>query len=154
MTSLIESIFKNDLAGLRAALAGGATPNGRDNTGRTPLIHAATDNQLEAARLLLDFGAQVDIQDVLGNSALHYAAQGYHPELATMLISHGATVDIQDEYGNTPLWRAVFNSAGRGELISILLKAGADRNHRNQRGKSPLELAKTIANFNIVQFFG
>jgi uncharacterized protein len=104
--------------------------------------------------LLLEFGAQVDVQDESGNSALYYAAQGYFPELATMLISRGAAVDIQDQYGNTPLWRAVFNSAGRGELISILLKAGADRNHRNQRGKSPLELANTIANFNVTQFFG
>jgi ankyrin repeat protein len=61
----------------------------------------------------------------LGNSALHYAAQEYHCEMARLLLDSGASVDIQDKHGNTSLWRAVFNSRGRGDVISILLKAGA-----------------------------
>jgi uncharacterized protein len=124
-----------------------------DSDGRTPLIQAATDNRLELAKLLLESGANVDAQDRLGKSALHYAAQEYHCEMARLLLASGASVDVQDKHGNTPLWRAVFNSRGRGDVISILLKAGADKSHRNKTGKTPLELANTIANYNIVQFF-
>jgi ankyrin repeat protein len=154
MAILIDCVFKNDPAGLRAALDKGAEPNERGRAGRTPLFHAATDNRLEAAKLLLAAGAQVDAQDEGGNSALHQAAQDYHPEMASLLIDKGgAKVDIEDDYGNTPLWRAVFNSENRGELITILLRAGADRNHRNKRGKSPLDLARTIANYDAMQFF-
>jgi ankyrin repeat protein len=61
--------------------------------------------------------------------------------------------NIEDRHGNTPLGRAVFNSRGRGELITALLKAGADRYHRNAYGKTPTELANTIANYNVAQFF-
>lgn len=154
MASLVESVFKDDLVGLRTGLAQGADPNERDNDGRTPLIHAAIHNKVESAKLLLDSGAQVDAQDELGNSALHYAAQECHLEMASLLISSGgANVDIVDVHGNTPLWRAVFNSRGKGELISVLLKAGADRSHANKRGKTPLDLAKTIANYDVAQFF-
>lgn len=153
MVSLIDHVFQNNLAELRAALAQGTDPNQRDKEGRSPLIHAAIDNKLEMARLLLQTGAQVNAQDGLGNSALHYAAQEYNPEMATLLIGNNASVDIQDKHGNTPLWRAVFNSRGRGDLVTILLKAGADKNHRNKNGKSPLDLAKTIANYNIAEFF-
>jgi ankyrin repeat protein len=153
MILLIESVLKNDLSGLQTALAQGADPNERDNEGRSPLIHAAIDNRLEAAELLLGSGADPDAQDEVGNSALHYAAQEHHPEMAVLLIGHRAIIDVEDIHGNTPLWRAVFNSRGRGELINILLGAGANKHHRNKRGKTPMELAQTIANYNILQYF-
>lgn len=153
MEYLLKSVFANDLGGIKAALDQGADPNELDRDGRTPLSQAATDNQLEVAKLLLDSGAAVDAQDDLGNSALHYAAQEYHPEMASLFIVHGATVDIEDGHGNTPLWRAVFDSRGRGELITVLLRAGADKSHRNKHGKTPIDLAKTIANYDVEQFF-
>jgi ankyrin repeat protein len=151
--SLIESVFRNDLAELQSTLAQNVIVDERDNDARTPLIHAGIDNKLDAAKLLLASGASVDAQDKLGNSALHYAAQNYHLEMASLLIANHATVDIQDIHGNTPLWRAVFNSRGRGDLIAILLNAGAEKNHRNKTGKTPLALAKTISNYDIGRFF-
>lgn len=154
MASLMDFVFRNDLHGLGMELARGADPNERDMEGRTPLIQATIDNRLELAQKLLDFGAQVNAQDRLGNSALHYAAQEYRIEIAQLLLKqNGAIADTVDAYGNTPLWRAVFNSRGREKLIQNLLDAGADRNHKNRNGKSPLDLAKTIANFDITQFF-
>jgi ankyrin repeat protein len=153
MTSLIDSVLANDLAGLQVGLSKGANPNAFDRDGRTALIHAAIDNRLDAAGLLLERGSNVNVQDKLGYTALHYAAQNYHPEMALLLLERGAAVDVQDVHGNTPLWRAVFLSHGRGAVIDILLKAGADRNRKNERGRSPLELATTIANYSVAQFF-
>jgi len=153
MTNLIERVFTNDIDGLRDSLAQGADPNKRSGDGRTPLIHAAIDGKLAVAKLLLDHGADVNAQDGLGYSALHYSAQNYLLEMAALLIAHGAKVDAEDNHGNTPLARAAFDSKGRGALISILLKAGADRNHRNRHGQTPLNLAQLIANYNVAQFF-
>ncbi len=130
MASLMKLVLANDLAAMQAALAQGADPNQRGSDGRTPLIHAAIDNQLEVVRLLLDSGADIDVQDESGNSALHYAAQDYHVDMVSLLVGHGATLDIEDVHGNTPLWRAVFNSRGRGELITLLLRAGAKKSHQ------------------------
>jgi len=47
----------------------------------------------------------------------------------------------------------VFSSRGVGEVIKLLRAHGADPNAQNARGMSPLKLARTIANFDVRQFF-
>ena len=152
---LIESVHQNDLSGLRMMLDRGADP-GRSATrmDENRAIHAAIESKLEAATALgLNSGADADTQDELGNSALHYAAQGRTSRHGKSLaLGHGADVDMADCHGNTPLWRAVFNSQGRGEVIRVLLGAGADRNHRNKHGKTPMDLAESMANYNVLQY--
>jgi ankyrin repeat protein len=94
----------------------------------------------------------VNAQNNEGWTALHFAAQDYQAEMARWLLEHGAAVDPQDQHGNTPLWRAVFNSQGRGNMISVLLGKGADADRRNRHGVSPRELASTIANYDVERF--
>ena len=155
MATLIEAVLADDLDAVKALLAGGSKPDDEvDEEGRTPLLNAAIDGKIEIARALIQAGAGVDFRDGLGNTALHYAAQEYRPEVSRTLLDAGATVDLEDIHGNSPLWRAVFHSRGRGDLIEILLAAGADRGRRNKRGKSPLDLARTIANDDVIRFFG
>ena len=150
---LIRSILARDLGSVKERLINGANPNLCDEDGRTPLIHAAIDGLTDIAKVLVDAEAIVNAHDRLGYTALHYAAQGYHEDTASMLIAAGACVDVEDVHGNTPLGRAVFESKGRGNLISLLLRAGADRNHPNKHGQTPLGLAKLIGNYNVAQFF-
>ena len=118
-----------------------------------PLVEAVIGNNAETIKALLSSGVDVDQQDKIGYTALHYAAQNYLLDIALLLLEHKASVDAKDNYGNTPLFRAVFNSKGRGDMIQLLLRFGADKNLKNNHGVSPLELAKTIANYSIVQFF-
>ncbi len=127
--------------------------NSADKVGRTALMHAALHGQLDAARFLLGHGSNPNMQDKTGYTALHYAAQDYMPEMVALLVSKGATIDISDEHGNTALFKAVFGSNGRGEIIKLLLIAGADPGHKNNYGVSPLELAQSIANYPVLQFF-
>lgn len=150
---LIAIVLSNDVEALRAELARGADPNTADVEDGSALIHATIDNRVVAARLLLEAGADPDFCDNLGNTALHYAAQGYYSEMAQLLLAAGASVDPEDVYGNTPLWKAVFNSQVRGTVIELLLNHGANSRHRDKNGKSPLDLAKTIAIYDVRQFF-
>jgi ankyrin repeat protein len=69
-----------------------------------------------------------------------------------ILLRAGARVDAQDTRGNTPLWRAVFESRGRGDTIQALLAAGANPDLPNQSGVTPGQLAERIANFDVAQF--
>jgi hypothetical protein len=59
-----------------------------------------------------------------------------------ILLRAGARVDAPDTRGNTPLWRAVFESRGRGDTIQALLAAGANPDLPNQSGVTPGQLAE------------
>jgi hypothetical protein len=60
---------------------------------------------------------------------------------------------MEDSLGNTPLWRATFESRGRGEVIRLLRAAGADPWHANRSGVSPVALARAISNYDVAQFY-
>jgi ankyrin repeat protein len=73
--------------------------------------------------------------------------------MVSLLLTHGAVTEVEDANGNTPLFRAVFDSRGRGDVIALLLRAGADRDHENKHGVTPAQLAATIGNYDVAQFF-
>ena len=124
-----------------------------DRDGRTVLHYAALENNSAEVQRLLEAGFAAGDADKSGWTPLHFAAQGHSAGAVTLLIAHGAPVDAQDSHGNTPLSKAVFNSNGRGELIQLLREAGADPHRKNNYGVSPLSLARTIANYDVRQFF-
>lgn len=70
-----------------------------------------------------------------------------------MLIAAGAVVDVVNVYGNTPLGMTVYFSQRRGEVIELLLAAGADLDRENRAGVSPRALAERIANYDVPRFF-
>jgi len=102
---------------------------------------------------LLERGANVNEVDERNWSALHFAAQNYDPLAAKILIEAGADLNSSDNYGNTIISTAVLNSAGRGEVITLLINYGADADIKNKSGISALDLAKTISNYNVLQYF-
>lgn len=135
----------------RRAIAEGNV-NELDKSKRSPLFYVVMHGEPGLVTELIARGANPNIRDVNGETPLHFAAREYRPEEATLLLAHAAIVDMQDEHGNTPLWRAVFNSRNRGEVIALLLAAGADKKLKNRHGVSPEELANTIASHNAAQF--
>ena len=116
-------------------------------------MRASLHGNIPIVEILIAGGASLDVQDKLGMTALHYAAQEQHSAIVERLIDAGANVDSQDQHGNTPLSSAVFCSKGAGETITVLRKKGADDNLPNKHGVTPLGLAKTIANYDVVKFF-
>lgn len=147
---LVVAIFRSDIELIRQLIDGGADVNELGDMQRTPLIQAAIDNKINVVSLLLDHGAAVNAQDSLGYSSLHYAAQGSHLELARLLLSRGAVVDLADTKGATPLKIAVFNFHDSGEFISLLVEAGADPHHQDNRSQTPLTLAEIMDKANEI----
>jgi ankyrin repeat protein len=102
---------------------------------------------------LLARGESPDVADHLGFTPLHLAAEHWSILAAEALLGAGASVDPENTFGNTPLFVAVFNSKGRGELIELLRSHGADPLHANRSGQTPLGLARLIANYDVAKWF-
>lgn len=126
---------------------------GVDEYGRTSLHYAAADGKVEEVIRLLSGGANPNAQDDNGWTALHFAAQAVSPRATEALLAAGAQTELKDSSGNTALSTAVFASRGNGSVIELLRRAGADPHAANSSGVTPLSLARTIANFNVRQFF-
>ena len=147
------AVLRHDLKELRGALARGEKTEELDRDGRTPLFYPARDGEVAIALELLGHGANPNAQDKNLETPLHFAARNHRTQIAEVLLQHGAQIDVQDLYGNTALWRAVYESRGRGEMIRILRAHGADKNLQNKSAVSPEKLARTIANYDVMQFF-
>lgn len=124
-----------------------------DRDGRSQLHAAAASNDIESARALLADGADVNLHDRLGFTPLHFAAQEWAVEVASLLLENGAEVESLNMYGNTPLFVATVASRGRGDLIELLRRYGADPLRENTSGQTPVGLARLIANYDVAQFF-
>ena len=125
----------------------------KHNDGRTDLHHAAADANVPRVRELLIQGLDPRAVDSSGWTPLHLAAQTHNAAIITLLLDAGAEVDAQDENGNTPLWKAVFECRGRGDCIELLRSGGADPTKANLHGVSAMDLARTIANFDVARWF-
>ncbi|MFJ9907925.1 ankyrin repeat domain-containing protein [Streptomyces sp. NPDC101152] len=125
----------------------------RDRQGRTPLHIAALRGDVSEVEQLIASGADPSAADSNGFTPLHLAAQEGHVGVAQVLLDSGAEVDRKNRFGNTALSVAVFNSRGRGDLISLLRERGADPLVENASGQTPFGLARLIANFDVAQYF-
>ena len=124
-----------------------------DQGGRTACHYSALAGDVDLLRDQIDQGIPFDAPDKQGFRPLHLAAQQEQVAAATLLLDAGAEVDPQNAFGNTPLWVAVFNSRGDGELIRLLRERGADPLAANNSGQTPVGLARLIANYPVADFF-
>ena len=153
MSPVHDAVMRHSLVDLKLALRRGSNVDDLDREKRTSLFYAVKDNDIELVKELISNHSNVNAKDIHGESPLHFAARFLSVESAKLLIAAHALVDARDENGNTPLSNATFESRGRGEMIDFLLSVGADRNLKNFHGISPLDLARSIGNFNVIQFF-
>ena len=123
-----------------------------DRDGRSGLHNAIVWDKPEVS-YLIRAGADVNLQDKKGYTPLHFAAQEQDLEIVRLLLDAGARVDVKDHHGNTPLAKAVFNCDGDGAVIQLLRERGADPFAENNHGVSPVSLARSIANYDVAQFF-
>lgn len=152
MSPILDAVLSSNVNTVRDVVTHGAPLDEADAEQHTPLMEAVLTNQPEMVRVLLDAGVDVNAGDNEGWTALHFAAQDFLLNIAGELLSRGANVDALDLNGNTPLWRAVFNSRGRSEMIRLLLTHGANKDLPNKTGVSPSRLAASITNFDVARF--
>ena len=141
---VLTAVYRNNLAALQQTSA--FELNMLDEDGRTPLMHAvlAEYEHLDIIQFLTENSENIDRVDTAhGWAALHFAARGQKLGSVRLLLGAGASVDVETVEGNTPLFLSLTGAPPDRIMIQELLLHGAQPNHRNHGGVSPLSLAHT-----------
>ena len=132
------------------------------------MLDAAESGDLDAVKKMLNAGAPVNGLGDDRSTALHLAAQEGHVDVAKLLIEKGADINAKDDIDQTPVDRARFwkqekiiallesssihEAAREGNLNTVIqqLNTGADVNHANENGDTPLTYAAFMGHLEIV----
>lgn len=108
----------------------------QDADGKSPLAWAALRRDHHSLELLLSFCADTTATCKLGRTVLHYACRGGSSECIQALLSHtDVDTNAVDDNGNTALhFASQLPPHESSPICAILLKAGADVNHRDNNG--------------------
>jgi ankyrin repeat protein len=107
--------------------------------GLTPLLVAATYGSIETFYILVDHGANAKAT-AAGFTGVYAATVGLNKPLIRFFAQQGVSINARSmEEGNTALIRAVRD--GYPQIVSLLIKLGADVNASNGIGWTPLHFA-------------
>ena len=136
----------NDYIDAATALldAEGFDINIRNNNNQTPLHVAAINNSVKVAKLLIENGADIEALSISFNSPLNLAVSYTNVDVFRLLIDAGANVNQENIDNDTPLALLVINEYKKKvteEIMTTLIKKGADANQKNQKGHTILQRA-------------
>jgi uncharacterized protein len=103
---------------------------------------------------LIARGVPLDHQDDNGQTALQYAISRGYTEIAVKIILAGGNVNVNDKFGNAALWTAVMQPKPDLDLINLIYKNGGDPLQLNKATRSPLSMAETKNDKEILAIFG
>ncbi|KAI9796865.1 MAG: hypothetical protein M1833_005914 [Piccolia ochrophora] len=147
MTALHIAAYRGHLETVRLLTRRVASISQVDNCGRTPFYYASLKGHYDTAHFLLstlcelgDTSFNTPMED--GRTPLSKAAAKGHLEIVTMLLGEldtGKVVNAREtKVERTALHRAAYN--GRGDVVDLLLKEGADATIQDAGGKTALAL--------------
>lgn len=109
---------------------------------KNPLILATATGNLQEVDRLISEGANPNAKAILGHTPLISATRGHHSVIAEHLLLSGANPNQGDKFGWSALHHAITPSDGADlDLISILVKHGANVNIQDNRLRTPLHRA-------------
>lgn len=154
----VSSAKKNAVEICSVIIQNGADVNAKEGEGNTPLHLAVLRTGREELskeayegiiELLLGSKADVRARNRFGVTPLHFAViQGADQDGVELLLA--AKPDVNAKVANNDAWTPLHGavSAGRLDLVGILIKHGADLRAKDGHGKTPLDVAERTANPN------
>ena len=139
---LFDSFKDEDIKGMKKAIADGADPNGKDFSGNT-LLHSLWRISSRVRHVVLDLllkaGANID---AVGEWGLTPIFSFFEPQIVDLLAKAGANVNKPDHAGKTPIFYAIDDEV----VLTSLIRANAEMNVRDKRGKTILHYSATGRN--------
>jgi ankyrin repeat protein len=101
--ALFTAVRNNDLNLVQELIQNGASPNEKDEYGRTPLHIAIMHGNTEIIKVLLQNGASLNEKTCNGYTPLHFASRYGYIETVKELLFFGADYTIQNVEGEDGL---------------------------------------------------
>lgn len=153
-TALMAATHENHLEVARFLIEQGADVNARDNMQDSPYLYAGARGLQEILILTLQHGADLKSTNRYGGTALIPAAERGHVATVKTLIDAGVDVNHVNRLGWTALIEAIILGDGSdkyAQIVTELIKGGADVNLADGSGISPLTLAKSKGYRNLIE---
>ena len=129
-----EMLFSYDEDEIAKAIKSKANLNAKYPAGYVLEEYVTDDDNIEIVQMLLDAGADPN-KRMSSSTPLVLAAEYDNPNMVSLLVEHGATLD--------PAALVIASANGNKKSMQALLDAGADPNTANDKGNTPLAVAKT-----------
>ena len=153
ITPLKRAIMDLQISTARILIESGADVHDDGALGKMPLHFAAEAGSLDLVKLLIDHKADIHARNHRDETPLHLAAGFGHGAVVEHLLNLKAAVDCVDKSGRTALSRAASTRTSGGNYsshnifphahtVQLLLRAGADPNLMDHRGRSPLTYSR------------
>ena len=134
--SLYLAVQRGDIDQIQRHIDWGADINQIDVDGRQPMHVAAEQGEQVVVRLLLENGADIDSLDSEDRTPLAIAIINGKTQVEEFLIEKGAAYDV-----NQLLFATIENNVTDRDVFRLLTSLGADLDHMNSNGNTPLLLA-------------
>jgi len=152
--ALVEASKNNNVDVVQLLINNGADVNLQDYSERSALMTASETGNISIVQLLVENGASIDERNSSGFTSLMLAAQASNLLTVKTLVDYGADIKALDKDGNSALMAACSSSknANKGaDIAEFLLEKGADVNHANKWGFSPLMKAAASGSLECVK---
>uniref|UniRef100_A0A671X543 Ankyrin 1 n=1 Tax=Sparus aurata TaxID=8175 RepID=A0A671X543_SPAAU len=165
-TPLHIAAKQNQMEVASCLLQSGATPNAESLQGITPLHLASQEGRPDIVALLISKQANVNLGNKNGLTPLHLVAQEGHVGIADTLVKQGASIYAASRVSNTTstgTWnyrkgisscksdcRHRYTQQGHTDIVTLLLKHGAQPNEITSNGTSPLGIAKRLGYISVI----
>ncbi|MGX7200858.1 hypothetical protein BCR22_06395 [Enterococcus plantarum] len=155
-TSLLIATHQNFIEIAKILIDAGADINVQDLISDSPYLYAGAQGKTEILSYMLEKQTP-DQQKVnrFGGNALIPAAEKGHLENVKLLLKDGRVeIDHQNNYGYTALIEAVALTDGSlvyQQIVTVLLEAGADKNLRDNTGRTAEDYAKNLGYTEILK---
>ena len=145
-TAILRAARGGHLDVVRALIAEGVDIDAQDQTCFNPFIHGCIHNEPELVKTMVEAGCDLKRLTRFGGNGLTPAAEKGHVEIVRYLLENTRiNVNLTNTLGWTALIEAIILNDGgpvAQEVVGLLLKHGAKPGMTDERGATPLELAR------------
>lgn len=145
-TALMTAVYNNDISMVKMLMKYNPNVNIQDKSKNSPFLYAGARGYLDILKLIYKKADTRNVVNIYGGNALIPACEKGHLETVIFLLEN---TDINVNHINNLSWTALLEVTILGndnknyqEIVKVLLKHGADKNIKDNSGKTALDYAK------------